>query len=89
MRDTIRRTIYRVQGEPITLAFVACIADRHPEAIEAAPPPPPPKLAAERAPRWSKKLIRISLGKDRKHTERLANRMGYAATMRRIDGGGV
>ena len=38
MRDTIRRTIYRVQGEPITLAFVGCIADSHPEAIDTTPP---------------------------------------------------
>ena len=26
---TTPRTIYRVQGEPITLAFIACIADIH------------------------------------------------------------
>ena len=30
-RSIIHRTIYRVQGEPITLEFVASIADQHPE----------------------------------------------------------
>ena len=33
----IRRTIYRVQGVPITLAYVPGI-DGHPELIDAAPP---------------------------------------------------
>ena len=80
-----------MQGEPVTLAFVACLADSHPEAVTdaAPPPPPPPKLAIERPPRWSEKLIRRSLGKDREHSARLLNRAGYAATMRRIDRGGA
>ena len=33
---SIRRTIHQVQGEPVTLAFVA---DQHPKLIDAAPPP--------------------------------------------------
>ena len=71
---SIRRTIYQVQGEPVTLAFVA---DQHPKLIDAAPPPPEPKpLAVERPPSWSEKLIRRSLGRDREHTARLLNRIG-------------
>ena len=82
----IRRTIYFQDDQPITLAFVACIADQHPEAIDAAPPPPKP-LAIEHPPRLTEKLIRRTLGKDRdaKHTARLRNQLGYAATVRRIE----
>ena len=82
----IRRSVYVKLGEPITLAFVACIADHHPEHIEAAPPPPEPEwLAIERPPRWSEKLIRRTMGRDRKHTARLINRFGDQATVRRIE----
>jgi hypothetical protein len=34
----IRRTIYVNLGKPITLAFVSCVADQHPE--DAQPPAP-------------------------------------------------
>ena len=88
---TIRRTIYRAQGAPITLAFVACIADSHPELTDATPPPPPePKpLAIERPPRWSEKLIRRTMSRARETPAQMRNRIGYEATMRRIDRGGV
>ena len=39
--------------------------------------------------RWSKKLIRSTLGKDREQTARLLNQIGYEAALRRIDSGGV
>ena len=50
---SLRRTVYWKFGEPITLAFVSCVADTHPELVDDAPPPapaaPPPKLKFERA----------------------------------------
>ena len=91
MRSSIRKTVYLVQGVSVSLPFIAAVADSHPETIDAAPPPlPEPEwLAIERPPRWSEKLIRRTLGKDRKQTARLLNRLGYDATTRRIDRGGV
>ena len=74
-----------MQGQPIALAFVPGI-EGHPELIDAPPPPPEPKpLAIERAPRWSEKLVRRTLGKDREHSARLRNQIAYAATARRIE----
>jgi hypothetical protein len=72
----------------VSLPFISCIAS---DARYAAPPPElePELLSIERPPRWSEKLIRRTLGKDRKRNARLVNRLGYAATVRRIDGGGV
>ena len=88
MRSSYRRSTYSQDGQPITLAFVACIADLHPEVIiDAAPPLPEPKpLAIKRPPRWGEKLTR------NRASERMAralNRVGYEAAMRRIDSGGV
>ena len=89
---TFYATAYTRNGNPqriaITLPHISCIAGlpRY-----TAPPPLPEteRLAIERPPRWSEKLIRRTLGKDRKQTARLLNRVGYEATMRRIDRGGV
>ena len=90
----IRRSVYVKLGQPISLAYLACIADSHPEvAIEAASPPQPkpqpPALARAQQPsRWSEKLTR----RRNRASERMAralNRIGYEATMRRIDRGGV
>jgi hypothetical protein len=56
--------------------------------IRTTPLPPPPELkplAIERPPRWSEKLIRRSLGRDREHTARLRSQIDYAATVRRIE----
>ena len=90
MRSTNRRTIYRVQGQPIALAFVACLADIHPDAtIEAAPPPQPEPPALTRPSRWSEKLIRRTMSRDRESLAQMRNRVAYEATMRRIDRGGV
>jgi len=44
----IRRTVYWKFGEPISLPFVACLSDEHPEVIDGAPPPEPPQW--ERSP---------------------------------------
>ena len=83
---TYYATVYTRNGNlqrvSVSLPFITCIADlpRY-----TAPPPEPQRLAIERAPRWSEKLIRRSLGKDRKHTGKLLNRLGYAATLRRIE----
>jgi hypothetical protein len=85
MRSTIRRIIYRIQGEPVTLAFVACIADQHPEHIDA-PQPPPEPLAIERPSRqsrWSEKLTRRR-DRDRERMTHALNQVGYEATVRRI-----
>ena len=53
----------------ISLPYVACIAD---DPHYAAPPPPPepepPVPKSLRPPRWSEKVIRRMLGRDRKHT---------------------
>ena len=70
----------------ITLPFISSIADL-PRYTQ--PPEPPPLTKYEKPPRWSEKLIRRTLGKDRKHTAKLREQFAYAATVRRIDGGGV
>jgi hypothetical protein len=88
----IRKSRYLVLGQHITLAFVACIADRHPELIDTAPPasPEPPRLSgAERPPRFSERNIRKALGRDPKQSARLLHKVGYEATVRRIERGGV
>jgi len=72
----------------ISLPFISSIAD-DPHYTAPAALPEPERVAIERAPRWSEKLIRRSLGKDRKHTERLVNRIGYEATVRRIERDGA
>ncbi len=84
MRTTIRRTIYWKLGQPVSLAFVSDIPG-HPEADDAPPPaPPPPKLKFERPPRWSEKLIRRALGRDREQAAKLRERIAFNATMWRI-----
>ena len=79
MRSTIRRTIYQVQGQPVTLAFVPGIDGHLHKAVPLTAEPE--RLAIERQPRWSEKLIRRTLGRDRKHTARLLNRIGHEATV--------
>ena len=37
---SIKRTIYIVRGEAITLPFIPLLADEHPEANDSAPPAP-------------------------------------------------
>ena len=96
MRDTpptltYFATAYNSQGQPsaasaITLPYITAIAD-DPHYTAPPPEPEPERLAIERPPRWSEKLIRRTLGRDRKQTARMLNRIGYEATMRRIDRG--
>ena len=69
----------------ITLPHISCIADLPRYTAPPEPEPEPPVPKALRAPRWSEKVIRRMLGKDRKHTRKLVNGLRYAATMRRID----
>ena len=90
MRSAIHRTIYWVQGQPITLAYLACLADIHPETIEAPPPKPQPVALAraQRPSRWSEKLT-TSRDRNARRMARARNRIGYEAAVRRIDGGGV
>ena len=38
--QSIKRTIYIVRGEAITLPFIPLLADEHPEANDSAPPAP-------------------------------------------------
>jgi len=38
--ESIKRTIYIVRGQAITLPFIPSLADEHPEADESAPPAP-------------------------------------------------
>ena len=74
----------------ISLPFISCIADdahyREPPPL---PEPEPPVPKSLRPPRWSEKVIRRMLGRDRKQTGQIVNGLRYAATVRRIDGGGV
>ena len=45
----IRRTNYLKNGRPITLAFVSCVADQHPEIDDKqTPAPKPPKFNPSR-----------------------------------------
>ena len=69
-------------------AVITSIAD---DPHYAAPPAvaEPPLTKYEKPPRWSEKLIRRTLGKDRKHTAKLRDQFAYAATVRRIERGGV
>ncbi len=79
----IRRTRYGTAEQPISLAFISDIAG-HPEFGDDAPPPPPPAPpAVEREPRWTGKLIRRALGRDRKHTAQLVK---GSASRQRCDG---
>ncbi len=72
----------------ISLPYVACIAD-DPHYAVPPPVPEPEPPAMTRPSRWSKKLIRRTLGKDRKNNTRLRNQIGYAATVSRIEREGV
>jgi hypothetical protein len=88
----LRRAVYWKYGAPITLSFVGFIADDHPELVDNTPSPPPaapPKVKAERGPRLTDNYIRIVLGKDRRHTTQVRDRLSYQATMRRIERGEV
>jgi hypothetical protein len=38
--QSIKRTIYVVRGQAITLPFIPSLADEHPEADDSAPPAP-------------------------------------------------
>ena len=72
------------QRVSVSLPYIAAIAD---DAHYREPPPlpEPERLAFERPPRWSEKLIRRTLGRDRKHAAKLRNQLAYAATVRRIE----
>jgi hypothetical protein len=72
------------QRVSVSLPYIAAIAD---DPHYAAPPPLPEQepLAIERPPRWSEKLIRRTLGRDRKRTAKLLAKVGYAAAVRRIE----
>jgi hypothetical protein len=47
----IRRTIYVNLGKPITLAFVSCVSDQHPEDARPLAPEPPKFNPEHRVPR--------------------------------------
>ena len=89
---TYYATTFTRNGNPqrvsVSLPHIACIAD-DPHYTAPPPLPEPERLAIERPPRWSEKLIRRTLGRDRKQTARLLNRVGYERTVRRIERGGV
>lgn len=81
----IRRTVYRIRGAAISLAFVSDISG-HPEMSADAPPPPPPPTEpkAERAPYLTKKRIHAALSLDPAYSERLRDRIGFEAVSSRI-----
>ena len=72
----------------ISLPYIACIAD---DPHYAAPPPLPDREppALTRPSRWSGKLVRRTMSRDRESPVQMRNRVAYEATMRRIDRGGV
>ena len=45
----IRKTRYGSDGRPISLVFVECVSDEHPELLEDAPAPPPQVAAVGEA----------------------------------------
>jgi hypothetical protein len=51
MRTAIRKTVYLVRGMAVSLPFLACLADEHPEAIAVPPAPATPKSPERRGPR--------------------------------------
>jgi hypothetical protein len=56
----IRRTVFTIRGERISLAFCTVLADTHPEAGESPPAPPTPAkftfdLRGRRPYRWERK----------------------------------
>ena len=66
----------------VSLPYIACIAD---DPHYATPPPPLPEPeppALTRPSRWSEKLIRRTMGRDRENTARLRQQL---ATRRRSD----
>ena len=79
----IRRSVHWRLGQPISLPFVACIGDVHPELIDGAPPPPKPLKPKRRecGPRLTEKNIRLALGKPEPPRPDEAQ---YEAVMRRI-----
>jgi hypothetical protein len=83
----IRRSL--PSRRPAGHAGVPCLAESHPEAIEAAPPPQPQPPALARPSRWSGKLMRRSISRNGESLAQMQNRVAYEATMRRIDSGGV
>ena len=85
---TYYSTVISRNGNPqrisVTLPYITAIAS-DPHYAEPPPLPEPEQLPLERPLRWSEKLIRRTLGKDRKHTARLRTQFAYAATVRRIE----
>ena len=92
-----RRTVYTVREMAVSLPFLPCLADEHPEVTTDAPPPAPPAPAVKerRGPnhRWSERpqkltdaLIRKTLGKPKPPRP---DEHRYQQTMKRIARGGA
>lgn len=86
----IRKTTYLVGGKAVSLAYVAALADVHPEVadaqvctlpVQASPPP-------DRQPRWSATHIRRLMGRDPAQADRVIKRIGYERVMRRLQAQG-
>jgi hypothetical protein len=86
----IPRTVYLVNGESITLAYIPCVGDEHPEVIEgesppAATPEPPRYYPGERSgPLLTERRIRAALGKDPEKPMQASDQASYARVMQRI-----
>lgn len=81
---TYHATIYghgNTRRVAVSLPYIACIAD-DPHYATPPPPPEPEPPTMTRPSRWSKKLIRRTMGRDRETTARLLNRIGNVATRR-------
>ena len=63
--------------------------DGHPELVDTPQLSPEPRRLAVEQPPFSERNIRRALAKDRTLTARLLNRLGYEATVRRIEREGV
>ena len=80
-RVRIRRSVHWRLGQPISLPFVACIGDVHPELIDGAPPPPKPLKPKRRecGPRLTAEKHPPRVGQARTATPgRSAIRSGHA-----------
>lgn len=87
----LRKATYLIRGQAISLVFVPCLADAHPAADEKEvhTMDTPGGPLTDRPPSWTSRRIRRALGRDPAYSEKLRDRIGYAATMHRIDSGGV
>jgi hypothetical protein len=78
----LRKATYWVRGTAVSLAFIPCIADQHPEVFGT--PREPNRVPQERGQYATTARVRRALGKDRAYSAALKGRVGFEATLSRI-----